>query len=421
MRQIVIIGAGFGGLRTALGLVKKLKDESDYRVVLIDKKSYHTYTPSLYEVATAYRGGRLSHGAHEREFEEELAGSSCFVIQDIIGNLPITFIQDEVIDINLETRSVITKSDDSIQFEYCVIALGSEVTFFGVEGAHVCCSSLRSLSDALRIREQIERIFKNFFTAQKDSLRFVTVGAGFTGFELTTELAKYVQRLAHTYRVDTEKIEITLVEAADSVLPNAPAGMRQRGRKRLDTLGIKVLTGKRIVATAPNKVLFEGGEELVADLILWGGGIQGPELLKSVRGIELDKGGKIMVDNYLLVKKQERVFAIGDNSYFHDTKTDVAVPATAWAAEQQADVVIRNVVASIEGTSLEPYVMKFPGFVSAAGGKYAIAHIYGINISGFPAWVLKRLIDLKYILSLYSPLTGLKIWLKGLDLFTRND
>lgn len=421
MKNIVILGAGFGGLRAALGLAKKLKKNSEYRVILIDKNSYHTYTPSLYEVATAYRGGRLRASAREQDFEEELAGSSCFIIGDVIDGTRITFIQDEIVDIDLETRSIITRADDSITFEYCVIALGSEATFFGVEGAHVCCSSMKTLTDALHIREHVETIFKNFFTAQKEEIKLITIGAGFSGFEITTELAKYADHLARAYEVSRSRVKIILIEAANSVLPQAPPSMQKKAQRRLEKLGITFMTNMRIARTAPHKVIFEDGQEVTADFILWGGGIKGPSLFKEIRGLALHKSGKIFVDKYLRVRGQKNVFGIGDSSYFYDKRRKHDVPSTAWAAEQGADLVIKNINALMRGEALQEYRVRFPGFVSAAGGKYAIAHLFGVTIAGLPAWILKRLIDLKYILSLFPLFRGLSLWFKGLDLFTRND
>src|SRR3989338_7330956 len=98
VKKIIILGAGFGGLRTALGLAEKFSDHQQYEIILIDKNSYHTYTPSLYEVATAYRGRALKNVSAEVEFEEELAGSSCFVISEIIAAKNINFLHDEVND-----------------------------------------------------------------------------------------------------------------------------------------------------------------------------------------------------------------------------------------------------------------------------------------------------------------------------------
>src|SRR3989344_362801 len=114
MRNIVVLGAGFGGLKTAIKLSKKFKNNKEYKVVLIDKNSYQTYTPSLYEVATAYRGVSLRANATEEEFQESLAGSACFNLKSIIDKYDnADFIQAEITNINLDIQTLITVTGDS--------------------------------------------------------------------------------------------------------------------------------------------------------------------------------------------------------------------------------------------------------------------------------------------------------------------
>ncbi|MEX2144759.1 MAG: NAD(P)/FAD-dependent oxidoreductase [Candidatus Spechtbacterales bacterium] len=421
MKNIIVLGAGFAGLRTAIKLGKKLNNLGDYRVILIDKETYHTYTPSLYEVASAYRGSKIEkHETHK--IESELAGSVCFSISDILGKQKISFIKGEVVDINTDTRSVILKSDEAIQYEYCVLALGSQVAHYNVEGSEAYCASLKTVHDALEIRTAIQALIRRAGTQNKDELRIATIGAGLTGFELTTEIVKWISHLRSSVPgIKKTKIEILMVDAEDKILTEVPDKMRRLAEKRLDNLGIKVVTKAKIIRVEPHQITMENGRTVRTDFVLWGGGVKGLELFSNIRGLSLAKSRRVEATAFLQAKGQTRVFVAGDSAHIVDKERDIPVPATAWAAEQEADAVADNIFRSIKGQPLKEYVTKYPGFVSSAGGKYGVAHLYGVAFAGFFAWAVKRVIDLKYILSLYTPVKGLGIWLKELKLFTRND
>jgi NADH:ubiquinone reductase (H+-translocating) len=421
MQTIVVVGAGFGGLRAALGLAKRFPHPEKTRVILIDRNSYHTYTPSLYEVATAYREGHLrADTATEREFEERLGGSACFSISDVVGRYNITFVHGEVMSINARSNIVQLRGNNDIRFDYCVVALGASVAYFGVAGAQEHCAALKTLSDALRIRERVEELFDNALN-EGQCVHIATVGAGLSGFEVVAEMAYYAGHLAHSYGINQNEIELSLIEAGDTILPHAPTTMRRAAAQRLEELGIAVLTGDRIVEVEPQMLHFASGKTAHADLVVWGGGIQGHSVLKNTKGLALDKKGRVVVDRFLHVHGADHIYAIGDNAAYRDEQHDSGAPATAWVAEEQADSVMYNITARLRGLEETPYTLTFPGYISSAGGKHGIAHLYGVTIAGFPAWVLKRMIDLKYILSLYPPAKGFLIWLRELRLFTRND
>ena len=423
MRNIVILGAGFGGLRTALKLSKKLKNKKRYKIILIDKNSYQTYTPSLYEVATAYRGTKLRATATEKEFEENLAGYSCFKLRSITGKREnIEFIQSEVKDINLDAKAIITESGDSISYEYCVVALGAQNAFYGVKGADTCCHTLKTLPEALAIRHKVEAAFDKASEDNKE-INLITIGAGLSGFEVVTEMAKHVKHLcAKVKSFDLSKVNIKLVEATDEILMGVPKVMKSAAQKRLKLLNIQTLTNTPVSQVEPDKITLKNGSQLLADVSVWAGGVEGRDLFKNINGLPLhEKTRQILVDDTLLVLGKENIFAIGDSSYFFSKEHNASVPATAHAAEEEADVVTENIYRKITGQRLMVYEAHFPGFVSSAGGKYAIASLYGVTFWGLLAWMVKRTIDLKYILSIYPFFEGLGIWFRELDLWTRND
>lgn len=416
MRRIVILGAGFGGLHTALSLAKRVK-EGEAEVLLVDRNSYQTYTPSLYEVATAYRGTDLGVDARDEEFLSSVGGSVAFDIKDILAGSGVSFVQDTVVGIDAKSNTVLLQQDGPLSYDYLVIALGSTTAFYGVEGACENCVAMKSISDALRLRQQVESALRK----QQREVVIAVVGGGLTGFEVVTEMCSFVEHLKRRYSRSSGRVKLVLLEAGETILAAAPPPMRARATERLGQLGVKVMTGTRISRVEEGKLYFAQGGFLRTDVQMWSGGVKGHEVVRRAEGLPLNQRGQVEVNEFLTTTTRHNVFAIGDAAAFFDKKANVAAPATAWAAEQQAEVAAENIAALLRGEKPRGCTLTFPGFVSAAGGKYAIAHLFGITITGLPAWALKRLIDLKYLLSLYAPLSAVLLWARGVRLFARND
>jgi len=168
MHNIVILGAGFGGLRSALRLSKKLKRKSEYKIILVDQNSYQTYTPSLYEVATAYRGRALRTDATELDFEENLANSSCFSLSTVLArHKNIQFLKDKISNILLDAKTIEFVSGNAVSYEYCIVALGAQNAFYGIKGADTCCHTLKTLPEALGIRHKVESAFSKAINENK--------------------------------------------------------------------------------------------------------------------------------------------------------------------------------------------------------------------------------------------------------------
>jgi len=443
MKNIVILGAGFAGLKTAIKLEKSLKKSfgnapssakasagrqdklhHEWSVILIDRNSFHTYTSSLYEVASAYSR------KYAEDFEELLGSSSCLSLVDIIGRKKITFIKQEVAGIDFIKKLVTTNTGDAIPFEYLVLALGSETSHFGVPGAEQCCFSLKTLQDALNIRKRIKEIFvQHKARGLNGKIKIIMAGAGPTGVETIAEIAKYAGHLARDYKIDRSGVNILLLEARDEILPYAAPAQRTAIEKRLKNLGIEIIAGARINEVMQTCVVLEGGAKCEADIILWGGGTKGPAILKTFKGIELDNRGRALVNEFLSPyvgspeggQISKYVFAIGDNAVFVDKKSGMPAPATAYIAEQQADTAAKNIIRSIQKLPLKEYKPAIPGYIISCGGKYAVVNIYGVTFSGFFGWELKRLIDLKYFISILPFYKALSLWFKEMNLFTKND
>ena len=419
MKRIVILGAGFGGLRAALLLSKKLKP-GEAEVILVDRNSYQTYTPALYEVASASRGNALIPAqVDEREFYAQLGGSVAFDVRTILEGTLVTFVRDEVIHMNARSSYVTLREGGEMSFDYALVALGSRTAFFGVEGASEYCATVKSIHDALGLRQQITEAFEA--TPPGKEMTIAVIGGGLTGFEVITEVALFLSHLKRQVKKEGIRTRLILIEAASTILSAAPSPMRERGSERLAALGVTVMTHAAVSAVGKGIIYFTSGGSLKADVQMWSGGVEGHEVIRTSEGLLLNEAGQIVVNEFLTSKTRHTVLAIGDAAEYLDVAARQKAPATAWAAEQQADVAANNILALLRGENLAVCALKFPGFVAAAGGRYAIAHLFGVTVCGFPAWLLKRAIDLKYLNSLYSPIHALRLWIKNVLLFARND
>ncbi len=416
MRNIVILGAGFAGLRTALKLEKSGLHDSAWSIILVDKNSYQTYTASLYEAASAYRWKGLE---DMQKFEEVLGGSVCLPLAQILRGKNITFVRGLVSGVDFWNNEVKLESGDSIPYEYLVFALGSETIYYGIQGAEKCCYALKTLEDSFRIRRRLEDVFSQ--AKKSEAIRVVIVGGGATGVETIAEIATYSRHLAKDHGLDYADVHISLFEARDTILASNSRSQREGVLRRLKSLGVEILTNTRVQEVLPGCVLFEGGEKCDADIVLWGGGTKGLSILGEINGLEVNDKGFIAVDKFLQAKGLRKVFAIGDNAAFVDEATGNSAPATAFIAEQQADVVSKNIMRASSGQPILEYKVSIPGYVISCGGKYAVARIFGITFSSFFGWAVKKLIDLKYFSSIFSFPSALTLWLRELRLFIKND
>ncbi len=419
MQNIVVLGAGFAGLRCAIQLERRLKRaglQNDWSVILLDKNSYHTYTPALYEAASAYMWIGAGKG-EVQSFEEELGGALCLPISTILQGKNITFVHQEIAGADFSEKYILTKAGGKVTFKYLVIALGSESIYFDIKGARNCCYGLKTFYDALRIRRRIEEIFRSF---SGNDIKITVVGGGATGVEVATELSLYTRHLAKDLKIDSFETKILLLEAQDKILSGLPDLQRRAAEKRLQKLGVKIRTGAQINEVEKTCVILSAGEKCLSDLTIWAAGVKAPMLLEEFSELQKDERGRISADEFLRVQNDRHIFAIGDNASFINEAGESAPPA-AFIAEQQADLTAENILRDVTRQQLRKYKMSVPGYVLSCGGKYAVVNIWGVTFSGFLGWILKRFIDLKYFSSILPFFKAFSLWLQELRMFTKND
>ncbi|OGZ97536.1 MAG: hypothetical protein A3J10_03935 [Candidatus Sungbacteria bacterium RIFCSPLOWO2_02_FULL_54_10] len=410
-KRIVIAGAGFGGLTTALAMSKDPAiARHGYDLVLIDRHPHHLYTAGLYEAAAVSR-----HFARD----EYLASSVCIPLADIIRALPIRFVQGTLAGVDVRNRRVTLDSQGTLSYDYLVLALGAETNYFDIPGLKEYSAPLKTANDAVALRNKIEGIAKS-----KHSLSIVIGGAGATGVELAAELVNFLCVLEREKnpRAPACRTTVMLLEASRDILPGFDAHAVRRITRRLRHLGVIVKTGIPIIAASKDDITLKSGERVPYDVLVWTGGIKGPHILKTLK-LPLSPKGTLVVDPGLRVMQTDgRVFAIGDNAWVAHPRTKRPIPATAQVAEQEARHVAKAISRAVRGKPIRRFrtMKKYP-FVLAVGRKYAYADLLVMRFAGRIGWCVKQLIQLRYFLFILPWPRAATLWWRNMMLYHSND
>ncbi|SQC64082.1 NADH dehydrogenase-like protein SAV0941 [Listeria fleischmannii subsp. fleischmannii] len=293
--KIVILGAGYGGLKT----LKKLQHaNTGAELVLVNKNDYHHETTWLHEAAA---------GTIEPE-------QLIYPLDKVIQPSKTTFIQDTVVKINKDEKTVSLANNGDVSYDYLLIALGSEAETFGISGLKEYALTITSVESVKKIRAHIEAQFAKWKTEQKDELLTIIVGgAGFTGIEFLGELTNRIPELVKMYDVPKEKVRIVCLEAAPKVLPQFDAKLVDYGVGVLEDRGVEFLVGKPVKEATAEGVKYAASEtevkEIKAATIIWAAGVRGNSVIEA-SGFEQGRG-RVKVNNNLTVPGNEEILIVG--------------------------------------------------------------------------------------------------------------
>ncbi len=393
MKQVVIVGAGFGGLRAARTLAGKAIE-----VMLLDQYNYHLFHPLLYQVATA-------------GVEQENVAYPVRAIFHKQRNVHFQMARVEAID--LESRRVMT-SIGPMMYDYLIVSAGSTTNFFGLEGAARVAHTLKVMSDAVTLRNQIlgafERAAREPDPVERQALlTFVIVGAGPTGVEFAGALAELV---IHALRKDypeihSAEVRILLVEALNAVLSTFSPDLQAYARKRLERLGIQVRLGQAVTAVDGHHIVLADGTEILAHTLFWAAGVKAAPLAESL-AVAKARGGRIAVNPDLSLPAHPDVYVIGDMAYLE--QEGQALPMLAPVAMQQGEYAARAILAHEAGRSIGPFRYHSRGQMAIIGRNAAVAHAYGVRLKGFLAWLTWLALHLYYLIGFRNRLVALVNW-----------
>ncbi|MCI3919986.1 NAD(P)/FAD-dependent oxidoreductase [Paenibacillus sp. TRM 82003] len=376
--RIVILGAGYGGIVTALRLQKELNyNEAD--VTLVNKHDYHYITTHLHMPAA---------GTDDPQ-------NARVNILKLIDEFKIDFVKSTVVQIRPNDKKVILE-DGTLSYDYLVIGLGGEPETFGIPGLKENAHFIRSINSVRLIREHIEYQFAKFKKEphRKDYLTFIVGGAGFTGIEFVGELADRIPKLCREFDVDPSFVKIYNVEAAPTALPGFDPELVQYAMEVLQKKGVTFKIGVALKECTPDGITLADGEEIKTHTVIWTGGVRGNRLIEEA-GFEAMRG-RVKVDEHLRIPGHDDVFVIGDCSIVMNDEGR-PYPPTAQMAIQQADILAHNLVASIRGSALKTFKYESKGTVASLGKNEAIGIAFNRKLKGGSAAMMKKMIDLRYL------------------------
>ena len=421
MKEVVIVGGGAAGANIAKRLAKWREGaRRSVHITLIDKSRYHTFQPFLYEVATAHLPESFREGPNPLDFFD-LKSSTIYPLEDMfLDDLNVSVLEDEVTGIDFKEKKVSLKHDEKGRhYDILVLSAGSDTNYFGNAGLLEHALPLKNFFDALEIRNAIDEAFA--VTPKNQTVTIMIGGGGFSGCELAGELAGYFEKLAELHGRPKGSYECVIVEAADKLLGSASPWLRKKTFERLKKLGIKFKLQSPIKDILMKEVVMQNGEKMHYDILIWTAGVKANDIVHGLAGVALQKASCMMVDKFLHILPYDSVFAAGDLAFCVDESTGKSLPMTGSIAIREAAYVAENIKRIILKKPQIAYKPDFAGYIIPLGGKYALLEAYGLRISGYPAWLAKYAVAVKY----WAPLVGwrkaLKIVFAGMKVYSRND
>jgi NADH dehydrogenase len=391
--HIIIIGAGFGGMKAAQKLAGK-----PVRVTLIDKRNYHLFQPLLYQVATA---GISPH---------EIAYPVRAIFQ---RHKNIEFFMSRVSGVDFERKVVCTEQGE-VGYDYLVIAAGASVNFFGNASLEQNALPLKDVSDAVQVRNHVLRMFE--LAAQEQDARkrqalltFVVAGGGPTGVESAgafSELIRLVLRRDYP-NLNMDDVRIILLEAADSLLAGFPPKLQDSARAVLAAKHVEVRLNAKVSGYDAEAVSLADGNSIPTRTLLWSAGVQAASIYNHL-GVEQTRQGRVKVLPTLQLPAHPEVFIAGDAAYIEEDGQPLPMMGTV--AFQQGIAAAENILRAIKGQTLKPFKFSDPGSLATIGRNAAVARIGRWQFKGFLAWVVWLVVHLIGLIGFRNRLIVLINW-----------
>jgi NADH dehydrogenase len=383
--RILILGGGFGGVYAALELEKMLARGLQARVTLVNKENFFLFTPMLHEVAAS---------------DLDLTN----IVSPVRKMLRrVDFFQGSVEAVDLDARTaVLSHGSDGhrhvVEYDGLVLALGSVTNFFNLPGLAERALTMKSLGDAMHLRNRLIAHLEEADTECAASIReplltFVVAGGGFAGVETVAGMNDFLREALPYYPHLTEDdLRVVLVHPGEVILPELGAELGRYAQERLAARGVEIRAGTRVASVDDGGVRLDDGTTIPTRTLVWTAGTSPHPLLA---GLPCAKDrGRIRVDEHLQVPGRPGVWALGDCALVPDRRSGGAHPPTAQHALREGRVVARNIAARLEGRAPIPFDFATLGQLAAIGRRTGVAKVFGLKFSGFLAWWLWRTIYL---------------------------
>lgn len=357
--RVVIVGGGFGGVKMAL----EMADDNRFHVTLITDHTDFRYYPALYRTAT---GGRRM--------------ISSIPLIEIFTRKQIHLINDTVVAIDKQARTITTKVNHTVGYEALVLALGVKTNYFHIEGLEEFSYGIKTPADAEELKAHLHQ---QLIDHQQPDLNYVIVGGGPTGIELAGVLPSYLKKISRQHGLANKPIHVDLVEAAPRLVPRMPKDLSRRLARQLRKAGVRLYLGTTVQAQNAD-ALMVNNKPIRSHTVVWTAGVANSPFFAE-QGFQLAKNGKVRVDQFL--QSDQGIYVIGDNA-------DTPYSGMAQTALLDARFVASNLKRLASKQDPQPYIAKKPIYVFPAGHKWAAVLWGNIRIYGYLGWILRSFADL---------------------------
>lgn len=380
VKKIYIVGAGFGGVRTALDLAKKKLP--NVKIILVSNKPHFEYHAALYRV---------------------VAGTSplevCVPLREIFSDTPVDLVQDKIQSIDLKKRQLHGQNGQIYAFDYLVLGLGSENAFYHIPGLEENAFRLKSIQDALALKRHLHEVLsacQRGTTEEKIcAAHVIVVGGGASGVEIAGQLGSYLKILARQHGLDGDVVTIDLIEGAPRLLPFLPASVSSKIKTRLHKLGVNIFLNRTIVKQELEEVFLKD-LKMKTKTLIWTAGTTPNSLFAKISGLDLEKKGRVLVNSQLQTPPWKNVFVVGDAAY-------TPYSGTALTALDHGKVVAQTISHLLGYGPLPSYQPKQHLFSIPIGPGWAASGNTHLVLYGCFGWFIRRWLDLRFFLSILPP------------------
>ena len=394
--HVVILGAGFGGIKAAQLLAKE-----DVDVTIVDKHNYHLFQPLLYQVSTSI----LS--------EDEISYPIRAFFQK---NDNIDFFMAEATGFD-PTNNVVKTTHGDVTYDYLIIATGATTNYFGMKSVEEHSYPMKTLRESTLLRNHLIRTFERASRVENDAelkkalMTIIVVGGGPTGIEEAGAISELVHSAMKKdyHNLDMNDVDIKLIEATDKVLPMMPEALRNNTVDVLRKKGVDVrlktavqdYDGEYITLKHDDKV-----EKIRTRTVIWAAGVKAQPVVAKL-GAEVDRAGRVIVEKTTQVKGFPAIYAIGDSAHFEQDGRPL--PTIAPAAYEAAETTVKNIMHVIRGEAQETFVYKDLGSMATIGAGDAVMFKGVMKSKGLFAWIAWMAV---HVLRLAGPLTNVTVVFK---------
>ncbi|EMO31351.1 pyridine nucleotide-disulfide oxidoreductase [Leptospira santarosai str. HAI821] len=393
-RKVVVIGAGFGGLQA----IKKLSRNNDLEITVIDKKNHHLFQPLLYQVATAV----LS------------PADIAIPIRSLVGERSnVTVVLGEATKVDLAAKTVYYQNT-STNYDYLILSAGARSSYFGNDHWEKYTIGLKNLKDALKIRHKLLISFEKAELSGdpevvKALLNYVIIGGGPTGVELAGSIAELSHQIIRDefHTIDPALSKITLIEAAPGLLTTFDVSLGEFTKKRLESRGVEVLTGARVIDIDERGVQLEG-KMIPTQTVIWAAGVQANSIASTL-GATLDRSGRVSVDEFCNIEGHPEVFVIGDIANY-SKGLERPLPGVSPVAMQQGRYVAALIQGDLKNKKRKPFRYVDKGSMATIGRTDAVAQMGVLRMKGLFGWFAWLFVHLFYQVGFKNKITILITW-----------